>query len=299
MEIILAKDMGFCWGVKRAIDMMERAAAEKGPMQSLGPIVHNNQAVARLAERGVQMIQTIDELNDLPVAITAHGTGPTVINDLKTLGKEIVDTTCPIVTRAQRWAKKLVDNGFAVIIFGDAEHREVKGTIQWTNGKAIAITEAGIDSLPKDMPSRIGVMSQTTQNPQRFAAFVTKLLQSRIDRISEFRMVNTLCHVTSGQQEAARELARDVDIMIVVGGRHSANTRHLAEVSEEEGVETHHIETADELLPEWFAGKERVGVTAGASTPDFVIDEVVERLRSLNGAGLSQPLHASSNQSGQ
>lgn len=286
MEIVLARDMGFCWGVKRAIDMMERAADHNGPIKSIGPIVHNNQAVAKLSERGVQMAQSIDDLNEGRVAITAHGTGPQVISQLKERGLELIDTTCPIVTRAQRWAKKMADNGFVVIIFGDPNHREVLGTLQWTNGKAIAITEEGIDSLPPDLPSRLAVMSQTTQNPQRFAAFVGKLLASRIGRISEFRVVNTLCHVTSNQQAAVRELARQVDLVIVVGGRHSANTRHLAEVARDEGVDTRHIETADELLPEWFVGKEHIGLTAGASTPDFVIDAVVARIRELDKAAI-------------
>lgn len=281
MEIITARDMGFCWGVRRAITIMETAAEEKGAIQSLGPIVHNRQAVDRLEDKGVQIVSELQEVDGGPVAITAHGVGPQVLEDLKARDLDIIDTTCPIVTRSQRWAKKLAENGFTVVIFGDGNHREVKGVISWAKGKGRAMTDEDLESLPEDFPSRIAVISQTTQNPERFAGFVGKLLEKRIGHVSELRVVNTLCHVTSSQQAAAEELAHDVDVMVVVGGRHSANTKHLVEVCEAEGTTTFHIETADEIQTPWFEGCERVGVTAGASTPDFEVDTVVERIRDL------------------
>ena len=283
MEIILARDMGFCWGVRRAITIMEKAAEEKGPIKSLGPIVHNRQAVGKLEEKGVQMISGPEEMDGGPVAITAHGVGPHVLEELRSRDLDVIDTTCPIVTRSQRWAKKLAENGFTVIIFGDANHREVKGVISWAKGKGVALTEADLESLPEDFPSRLAVISQTTQNPERFAAFVGHLLGKRIGHISELRVVNTLCHVTSSQQAAAEELAEQVDVMVVVGGRHSANTKHLVEVCEAEGTTTYLIETADEIRPQWFQGCQRVGITAGASTPDFAVDVVVERIGQLVG----------------
>ncbi|MFQ5879260.1 MAG: 4-hydroxy-3-methylbut-2-enyl diphosphate reductase [Dehalococcoidia bacterium] len=283
MEIILARDMGFCWGVRRAITVMEKAAEEKGAIRSLGPIVHNRQAVGQLEEKGVQMISGTEEIDGAPVAITAHGVGPQVLEELRARNLDVVDTTCPIVTRSQRWAKKLAENGFAVIIFGDANHREVKGVISWAKGKGIAVSEDDLDSLPDDLPSRIGVISQTTQNPDRFAAFVGRLLEKRIGHVSELRVVNTLCHATSSQQAAAAELAEQVDVMVVVGSRHSANTKHLVEVCEAEGTTTYHIETADEIQPQWFLGCPRVGITAGASTPDFAVQAVVNRISELVG----------------
>lgn len=284
MRILLARDKGFCWGVRRAIDLMQEAARQRGPMKSLGPVVHNRQVVERLAQQGVEVIATLEEAGQGPVAITAHGVGPQVMKMVRERGLEVVDTTCPIVSRAQRWARKLADNGFAVILYGDADHREVQGTLGWARGRGIALGDDDLDRLPEDFPARIAVMAQTTQNPARFAAFVGRLVASRIGRISELRIINTLCNVTSHQQEAARELARRVEVVVVVGGRHSANTRHLVEVCREVGVAVYHVETDQELEACWFTDCRRVGVTAGASTPDFAVEAVVERLCRLNSA---------------
>jgi 4-hydroxy-3-methylbut-2-en-1-yl diphosphate reductase len=274
--------MGFCWGVRRAVEMMEEEAGN-GQIISLGSIVHNQQVVDKLADHGVNMVRSIEELNGERVAITAHGVGPQVLKELEARGKEIIDTTCPIVTRSQRWAKKLADEGFAIIIFGDPDHKEVRGVLQWAGSKGYAITENQIDELPWDeMPSRIAVLSQTTHNPERFANFVSLLFQKKINQISDLQVINTLCHATSGQQAAAEELAAQVDLMIVIGGMESANTRHLAEVCEAQGTETHHIETSDELEARWFEGKQKVGITAGASTPDFVIDDVERAITEID-----------------
>lgn len=271
-------------GVRRAVDMMEAAAGEMGPIDSLGSTVHNPQVVGKLRERGVDVIATLEAVDARkPVAITAHGVGPQVLQELATRGAQIVDTTCPIVTRAQQWAKKLTDEGFGVIVFGDPEHKEVRGILGWANGKVITMRSAEeLDApLPAWMPSRVGVLSQTTETEGHFANFVQKLLTVHMDDISELRVINTLCNATTSQQAATEELARDVDLMVVVGGRESANTRHLAEVAREAGVETYHVESADEIERAWLAGHEKVGVAAGASTPDAVIDDVVERLYAL------------------
>jgi 4-hydroxy-3-methylbut-2-enyl diphosphate reductase len=270
-------------GVRRAVDMMEDAAGELGPLTSLGSTVHNPQVVSKLRARGVEVIATLDAIDARPVAITAHGVGPQVLRDLEARGAQVVDTTCPIVTRAQQWAKKLVDEGFGVIVFGDPEHKEVRGILGWAGGKAVTMRSADeLDApLPETMPSRIGVLSQTTETEAHFARFVERLLTKHMDRISELRVINTLCGATTDQQAATQDLAQDVDLMIVVGGRESANTRHLAEVAREQGVETYHVEGPDEIERAWLANRERVGVAAGASTPDSVIDEVVERLHAL------------------
>ncbi|MBI1885483.1 MAG: 4-hydroxy-3-methylbut-2-enyl diphosphate reductase [Chloroflexi bacterium] len=283
MEILLAKDMGFCWGVRRAIDIMEKAAQEKGDIVSLGPIVHNPQVVAELETKGVHLGDGPQSVNSKPVAITAHGAGPEAISAAKGKGAEVIDTTCPIVTRSQRWAKKMAENGFTVIVYGDTKHREVKGVLGWAGGKGFAVTEESMQRLPAEL-SRVAVISQTTQSPEKFAAFVSRLLQERVGQINELRVINTLCDVTSSQQAATRELAQEVGLMLVVGGRNSANTRHLAEVSREEGAETHHIESVDELRPEWFEDQERVGISAGASTPDSAVEAVVDRIRELVAA---------------
>ena len=282
MDIVKARDMGFCFGVRRAVEMLEHEAATGRPIASLGSVVHNPQVVGRLKERGLDVVTTFDDLDGRRLAITAHGVGPTVIEEARSRGMELVDTTCPIVTRAQQWAKKLVDEGFAVIVYGDPEHKETRGILGWARGKAIVLRTADdIDTLPEDLPSRVGVLVQTTHTEANFAAFVNRLLTARMHTISELRVINTLCNATTGQQAAARELAHEVDVVVVVGGKESANTRHLAEVCREEGTPAFHIETPDELQPEWFTGVQRAGVTAGASTPDYAVDDVIERLRQV------------------
>ena len=282
MEILLASDLGFCFGVRRAVEMMEEASERLGGMTSLGSTVHNRQVVERLKEQRIDVIASLEEVDERPVAITAHGVSEAVMQELEQRDVAVVDTTCPIVTRSQQWAKRLVEDGFAVIVFGDQNHKEVRGVLGWAKGKAFAVPNIGaLDALPDDLPTRIGVLSQTTETEAHFAEFVRALLERRMDRISELRVINTLCNATTSQQAAAQELAHQVDLMVVIGGRESANTRHLAEVAREEGIETHHVESADELQPEWLDGHERVGVTAGASTPDDAIDAVVARLREL------------------
>jgi len=205
-----------------------------------------------------------------------------VIEVLQKSGVEIIDTTCPIVTRSQQWAKRLSEEGFAVVIFGDPNHKEVRGVQGWAKGRVLIVaSEDEVGPLPEDFPSRVGVLSQTTETEARFASFVKKLFEVNLDRISELRVLNTLCHATTSQQAATMTLANQVSLIIVVGGRDSANTRHLAAVARECGVETYHVETADEIDASWLSGHDRVGVTAGASTPDSVIDQVVDRLESL------------------
>lgn len=280
MEILLAKDMGFCWGVRRAIDIMEQAANQYGEIISVGPIVHNPQVVSELEAKGVHTGKPEDASR--PVAITAHGVGPQVLEEVRATGAEVIDGTCPIVTRSQRWAKRMAEQGFSVLVFGDPDHREVRGVIAWAGDKAIPIRDG--EPLPDPFPNRVALISQTTQTPERFAEFVAQVMTEHVNDITEMRLINTLCQVTSNQQVAARELAQECDMMLVVGGRASANTRHLLEVVTEEGVRAYHIETADEIDPSWLANVERLGVTAGASTPDSVVEAVVDRVRELAAA---------------
>ncbi|MCH7697466.1 MAG: 4-hydroxy-3-methylbut-2-enyl diphosphate reductase [Chloroflexi bacterium] len=288
MEILLASEMGFCFGVRRAVDLMEEATDETGQIVSLGSVVHNPQVMSQLKERGLDIIASLEDVSDRPVAITAHGVSQAVVQELESKGVPVLDTTCPIVTRSQQWAKRLTEEGFAVVVFGDPNHKETRGVLGWAEGNAYAIpTIEDIASLPDELPSRIGVLSQTTETEAHFAEFVRALLEQRMDRISELRVINTLCNATTSQQAAARELAHQVGVMIVIGGSESANTRHLAEVAREEGTTAYQVETADDIQPEWLEGQEKAGVTAGASTPDSAIDAVVARLRELSENGTS------------
>ena len=292
-------------GVRRAVQIMESEATPDRPVFSVGEIVHNPHVVGRLEAAGVHQLPGPDEIEgDIGVetaqrvkqgrvAITAHGVGERVVRELEGSGLDIVDTTCPIVTRAQRYGQKFVRDGWHVLIFGDPGHKEVRGIVGWTfgvnNGRNATIVERSdieylrrfVEEFPGGFPSKIGVMAQTTHKMEDFAKFVANLMLIQRDHNFEYHVVNTLCHATTGQQEAAARLAREVDVMVVVGGRKSANTRHLKEVCEEQGTRAYHIEGADELQASWFEGIERIGLTAGASTPDYSIDEVEERLREL------------------
>ncbi len=286
MKIHRASDMGFCFGVRRAVDMMKEAAANGTRVTTLGQVVHNPQVVAELEGTGIKVKEdrsAIDVETDT-VAITAHGVGETVVRDIEARGLKVIDTTCQFVSRSQRAARNLAERGFTVIIFGDPTHPEVKGVLGWCRGRGIVIKDESLDELPDYLPAKIGVISQTTHTPERFAVFVANLMRARIDQITEIRVVNVLCNATTSQQAATRDLTEDVDLMIVVGGHNSANTRHLAELSRANGIVTYHVETADELEQEWFDGHDDIGVTAGASTPDFSIDAVVERIEEFDRA---------------
>ncbi len=256
---------------------MEHAADQYGEIISVGPIVHNPQVVSDLESKGVHTGKPKDASR--PVAITAHGVGPQVLEEVRATGAEVIDGTCPIVTRSQRWAKRMAEQGFSVLVFGDPDHREVLGVIAWAGDKAIPIRDG--EPLPDPFPNRVALISQTTQTPERFAEFVSQVMTEHVNDITEMRLINTLCQVTSNQQAAARELAQECDMMLVVGGRASANTRHLLEVVQQEGVRAYHIETADEIEPAWLVNVERLGVTAGASTPDSAVEAVVDRVREL------------------
>lgn len=278
-EVEKARALGFCFGVRRAIKIIEKAAGEHRTVATLGPIVHNRMVVDRLGNMGVKAISDIDQLQDESLAIASHGASPELLSKFKSLNLNIIDTTCPTVRSAQRAAKRLADSGFAIVIYGEASHPEVKGLLGWAGEKAIATLEASkVASLVQ--VRKLGILSQTTQSGPNFTEFTGKVINLTFPYAREVRVINTLCQETQKRQEAALELAGKTDLMIVVGGLNSANTQRLAEVCMPE-VETHLIETADDIKQTWLKGKKHVGVTAGASTPDQAIKDVVTRLQSL------------------
>ncbi|MBI4289430.1 MAG: 4-hydroxy-3-methylbut-2-enyl diphosphate reductase [Chloroflexi bacterium] len=281
MQVRKAGVMGFCYGVRRAISSLEKAAHESAPIQTLGHVVHNRQVVERLAARGIQPVETISRLTCPTVAITTHGVGPKVMAELQSRSSEIINVTCPWVKRAQRAAQRLTAAGFSVLILGDRGHPEVKGVLEWAGDAGRATDGTDIDSLWKEFPRRLGIMSQTTQNPQAFDEFVKRAMDRFLPQGIELRVINTICDATQKRQAAAIELAGTVDVIVVVGGKGSANTRRLAEICVASGVAARLIETARELDPNWFRGKQQVGVTAGASTPDEAIQEVIDRLNHM------------------
>jgi 4-hydroxy-3-methylbut-2-enyl diphosphate reductase len=210
------------------------------------------------------------------VAITAHGASEEVVAEIARRGLRLVDTTCPIVRRAQETAARLAEEGFGVVLYGEAEHPEVRGILSWTRGRGVATQSA--DVAPPPGERGVAVISQTTKSPERFSEFAQALVGRLAGRVPEIRIVDTTCPETGRRYQAAADLAANVDALVVVGSRSSANTRKLAETCEATGRPTHLIESAEEIDPAWGIGGLRIGVTAGASTPDGVIDDVVERL---------------------
>lgn len=272
MEIILARFTGFCWGVKRAIRRAEAAARSGRRVASLGPLVHNPQQVQKLEELGLRVVEKPEDAGDILV-IRTHGVGPGLFSEAEYCGVEIVNGTCPFVRRVQEKALDLQEDGYQVVVVGDPDHPEVRGVVGWTGGRALVVeSDEDVANLP--CFDKIGVVAQTTLRRERFFELVELLRE----KAREVQVEDTICSATSDRQVSARQLAREVDVMIVVGGRTSSNTAKLADLCRDQGVPTYQIETAGELKAEWFRHAERAGVTAGASTPDWVIKEVVDRM---------------------
>ena len=280
LRIQKADKLGLCFGVRRAIKLLEEAAHKYGEIETLGPLAHNRLLVEALAKLGVRSVDRLDQAEGRILATTTHGVSPSVLAEIKARHIRIIDTTCPIVRKAQDAAKELAEAGFDVFIFGDAMHSEVKGLLGWAGDKGIAALDINETYKSGESPSRLGIISQTTQTQSDFINFAKQLMDVCGPKIDEMRLVNTLCKVTQGQQEAALRLARKSQVMIVIGGANSANARHLVEICFPL-VETHLVETADEVDTSWFVGKDHIGITAGASTPDEVVEELMDRLRSL------------------
>jgi 4-hydroxy-3-methylbut-2-enyl diphosphate reductase len=283
IKVKKAREHGSCFGVRRAIKIIDKAVKEYPTISTLGPIVHNRLVVAKLSETGVKVVNDLDQVRDGVIAIASHGAPPQLLSQIQDRKIQVIDTTCPIVRSAQKAAKKLADAGFRVIIFGEANHPEVKGILGWAGNNAVAIMN-GAEVANLELSPRLGLIAQTTQSQSRFVEFCNDVVKAVSPAILEIRIVNTLCQETQKRQQAAVELAAKSDLMIVVGGHNSANTQRLAEVCAPL-VETHLIEAAVEIKKDWLSGKQNVGVTAGASTPGEAIEEVVLKLESLAGAG--------------
>lgn len=285
MDIEKATEIGFCFGVKRALKILEQTIGEYGEVETLGPIVHNQQVVDRFGQLGAKAVESPNQIRGHVAVIPSHGLPPSVLHELASRGLKVVDTTCPNVRKAQSAARDLSESGFWVVIFGDPQHPEVKGMLGWAGHNGLATLDSRSVTALDELPSRLGLLSQTTRNPTQYVDFVDRISSSNLSRIDELRIINTLCNITKRRQTAALELARKVSLMIVVGGRHSANTRCLAEMCLSTGTETHHIETAAEIEAAWLKGQTAIGVTTGTSIPDSVIDEVMLKLNELNRAG--------------
>jgi 4-hydroxy-3-methylbut-2-enyl diphosphate reductase len=279
MKVMVASDAGFCYGVKRATKAaFEAAAAAARPVCTLGELIHNPQVVARLAEMGVRAARGVAEVEGGTVIIRSHGLPPEVVGALAARGAEILDLTCPTVKAVQQRAGALARQGYEVVIIGDRDHPEVKAIAGYA-GPAAVIVNSEEEAAAVKPTRRMGVVMQTTHAAETCHRIAAVLL----GKAKEVRVFNTLCNATVKRQRAALALAGEVEVMVVVGGRNSANTGRLTEICRAGGARVYHVETAEELRPEWFEGCGAVGVTAGTSTPEWVIEEVVSRLASWPG----------------
>jgi 4-hydroxy-3-methylbut-2-enyl diphosphate reductase len=277
MKVLVARHAGICYGVERALKLADEAAATGREVHTLGPLIHNPQAVEALRSRGVVVAGCLEDAEDGILVIRSHGVDPAIIEAAGEKGLDVVDATCPFVSSAQQAAAQLRADGYTVVIVGEADHPEVEGIVAHAGGEAIVVEEVG--DIPDRLPSRkVGIVVQTTQSLERLNQVVAALMP----RVSEIKVVNTICSATGQRQRAAEELARSVDVMVVVGGLNSGNTTRLAEICRRVNDRVHHVETAGELRPEWFAGADTVGVTAGASTPGVQMAGVVTAIEAMS-----------------
>ncbi len=277
MKIHVVKEAGFCFGVKRAIRLAFDAAKSKdGRAYTLGPLIHNPQVVEDLRKKGVHVARDTGRIKKGTLIIRSHGVHPRILKRVHSKGIRVVDATCPFVKKAQRMAKLLYDEGYQVAVVGEADHPEVQGIVGYVDGSAIVINH---NRMGKTFPRypKLGVVAQTTLNIDAFWQVVAKL----VENTEELKVCNTICDATAKAQRATLKLAAKVDMMIVVGGYNSANTTRLAKLCRELGTPAHHVETAGELRRAWFKNRKSVGVSAGTSTPEWLIKEVVDRIKTF------------------
>lgn len=280
MKVKLASERGFCFGVEDAIEIAEGAVGERGAgrVVALGPVIHNKEMVSKLERAGLNQsgdLDTVDPTNS--VLIRSHGATPETYARAAERGLNVVDATCVLVKRAQTVVKQLHEEGYHVVLIGDPDHPEVKGVVGYA--PEVTIVDRGTD-LENALPykERLGIVAQTTHSPEHVADMVAEILKRPY---REVKIVNTLCLEVTRRQEAAVQLCDEVEVMFVLGGLHSANTREMARLCRETGVDTHHLETWTQFDPAMVAGKQVAGVTAGASTPEFVIQEFVSNLEAV------------------
>lgn len=279
-RIIVAKSAGFCWGVQRAFNKVLDVAMhqdEDKPVYTYGPLIHNPQAVEMLRQKGIGVIDEIgDDMKGI-VVIRTHGVPPAERKRLEASGARICDATCPDVGIIQGTVRRHLKLGYFIIIIGHREHPEVMALLGFAEKRGACISSSEeVESLPRDL-GKVCVVSQSTQQRAKFDSLVTLIRE----RYPECVVFDTICRSTDSRQQEVREIAGEVDAMVVVGGRNSSNTNRLAEISKEMGAKTYLIESESEILPGDFEDAKVIGVTAGASTPSWVIEGVVEKLKSI------------------
>ena len=279
MKVLVAEKCGFCPGVRNAISTAERVLAQADasePVYCLGPIIHNEDVVERLASTGLRTVESVDDIDRGTVLIRSHGVAPKELDRLRQKGLHIVDATCVLVKRVQQIAKQLEQEGYEVVIIGEETHPEVQGVMGCVDDVFVVADESDLEKLPRD--GRLGIVCQTTQSPEHLGKMLGIIGRGSF---SELKVINTLCKEAIKRQESAIALCKMVDIMFVLGGLHSANTRRLAELCKKHNSATFHLQNWDELDKNVLFGRNIAGVTAGASTPSWVIDEFVNHLEAF------------------
>ncbi|HTV75130.1 MAG TPA: 4-hydroxy-3-methylbut-2-enyl diphosphate reductase [Candidatus Acidoferrales bacterium] len=276
MQIKKAKTQGFCFGVAITVKKAEEAVASHEKVTTLGHIVHNPQMVEEMERKGLHNASSVDDVDDGVLFVRAHGLPTSVFDTAKEKGLTVVDATCPMVTKIHVQAERLRGDGYKIVVVGDPNHPEVKGTLSHVPGAWCIQRPEDVDSLPR--ASRVGVVVQSTWSGPGF----TEIVQKLSSKYYEVRAVNTICTDTHNRQSEAEQLAREVEVMVVVGGKTSANTKHLAELAERSGAKAYHIEGPEELEPQWFAGINVAGLMSGASTPGWLVAQVEDRMEALS-----------------
>jgi 4-hydroxy-3-methylbut-2-enyl diphosphate reductase len=277
MKVSVAQKCGFCHGVRNAISVAEKILAEENDVYSLGPIIHNKDVVERLAKSGLKTVRKVEDICSGTVLIRSHGAAPEQIAKLKGKGLNIVDATCILVKRVQHIAGELEKEGYKVVIIGEENHPEVQAVVGCAEDVIVIADESDLHKLPQY--AKLGVVCQTTQSPDHFGRMLGAMGSGSF---SELKVINTLCKEAIKRQESAVHLCKQVDIMFVLGGLESANTRRLAELCKKVNKHTFHLQNWNELDTSVLSGKKSVGVTAGASTPDWIINEFVKNLEDFN-----------------
>ena len=285
MKITVGRYSGFCFGVKRAYDLACVNSRNCDTLYILGKLVHNNDVCVDLKKRGIREIKSLDEIREGNVIFTAHGAGPDFYKEANQKGLRIIDTTCPKVVKAQHLAKNYAEKGWQVIIFGDKKHKEIEGIQKWSKNKAkVANNLREVKKIKINKKKKYFLISQTTQNAAEFK----KIKEYLASKLPNFAYFNTICDSTDNRQDEIRELARKNEAVLVVGGRDSANSKRLYEIAKKLNKKTYFIENAKQLKKSWFSDIKKVAVSAGASTPEWVIREVVKEIKKYN-LNLSSP----------
>ena len=277
MKVLVAEKCGFCHGVRNAISVAEKILAEENDVYSFGSIIHNKDAVERLAKSGLKTVGKVEDIQSGTVLIRSHGAAPKQIAKLKKKGLNIVDATCILVKRVQHIAGELENEGYKVVIIGEEDHPEVQAVVGCAKDVIVIADKSDLHKLPQN--AKLGIVCQTTQSPDHFGRMLGAMGSGSF---SEMKVINTLCREAIKRQESAVQLCKQVDIMFVLGGLESANTSRLAELCKKVNKETFHLQNWDELDKSVLSGKNSVGVTAGASTPDWIINEFVKNLEIFN-----------------